>query len=86
MIGLGPAIPDVAEFNRRATFALRGVEFGIANSTAKVAAEFQRQYSAGTISKEMQQAVFNIVHRFRKQITDKAITEYAASRAKGADA
>lgn len=86
MIGLGPAIPNVAEFNRRATFALRGVDFGSLNQTERVAKEFQRQYDAGAISEKMQQAIYNIVHRFRKQITDKAITEYAASRAKGADA
>lgn len=85
MIGMGPAIPDIAEFNRRTSFAIRAVDFGRFNQTAKVVAEFQRQYTAGVVSYQMQKAIIDIVHRFRKQITDKAVTDFAAVRSKGAD-
>jgi hypothetical protein len=84
MIGLGTSITDVAEFNRRAAIALRGVTFGQGNGE-RVVAEFQRQQAAGQVSEKMQQAIFNIIHRFRRQISDQMVTTYAALRAEGAD-
>lgn len=86
MIGLGASITDVAEFNRRASIALRGVTFAPHGNTLGVVAEFQRQYAAGAVSEKMQQAAFNIVHRYRKQISDELVNTYAAARAKGHDA
>jgi hypothetical protein len=83
-IGLGMGI-TVDEFNRRALIALRGIEFGSFNSAQRVMAEFQRQMAAGAVSDKMQQAVFNILHRFRRQVTDQAVKDFAANRAKGAD-
>lgn len=84
MIGLGSQIDDVAEFNRRAAIALRGVSVGQGHGE-RVVAEFQRQQAAGAVSEKMQQEVYNIVHRFRRQVSDQMVTTYAALRAKGAD-
>lgn len=85
MIGLGTGINSVEEFNRRAQIALKDVNFGHFNSSESVFQGFQIQLARGAVSPKMQQAIFNIVHRVRKQISDKLVTDYAAVRAKGAD-
>jgi hypothetical protein len=84
---IGPAVPNVAEFNRRALIALNGVGFGRGGSTAEVVAGIRFRINMGQdITLAQQQALFNICHRYRRQITDRAVTSYAAGRAKGADA
>lgn len=85
MIGLGTSIADVAEFNRRAAVAFNGVTFATYGSATGVVTEFKRQQAAGAVSDKMQQAIYNLVHHYRRQITDRLVTEYAATRAKGAD-
>lgn len=84
MIGLGTQIDDVGEFNRRAAIALRAVSFG-QGSGESVVATFRVQVERGGVSEKMQQAIYNIVHRYRKQITDQTVVTYAGLRAKGAD-
>lgn len=85
MIGLGTEIRDVVEFNRRAAIALKAVEFGAFNSSQRVVDEYQRQYAAGSVSEKMQQAIYNIVNRYRRQVTDQMVVAYASLRAKGSD-
>lgn len=85
MIGLGSGISNVEEFNRRADIALRGVTFGYVSSADRVVQEFKRQLAAGAVSEKMQQAIYNIVHRYRRQITDRLVTDYAAPRARGSE-
>lgn len=84
MIGLATTL-DLAEFNRRAAIALRGVTFAPHGNTLGVVDSYRRQLEAGAVSEKMQQAIYNIVHRYRRQITDRAVLDYAAARAKGAD-
>lgn len=86
MIGLGCSIDSVAEFNRRADKALNGIEFGCFNRSERVVAEFRRQLAACAVSEAMQQAIYNILHRYRRQVTDTLVRAYAAERAKGCDA
>ena len=79
------AIRDVGEFNRRAEAALKGVDFGAFSNAARIVAEFGRQIAAGNVSAKMQQAAYNIVHRYRRQISDQLVRDFAVMRAKGAD-
>lgn len=85
MIGLGSNIQTVDEFNRRAEVSVREINFPPQSRDPGVIAEFRRQSLAGNVSDKMQQAVFNIVHRYRKQISDKLVVDYASERAKGSD-
>lgn len=85
MIGAGTQINDVAEFNRRAAIALKGVDFGHYNSSQRVVDTFYAQHARGAVSEKMQLAIYNIVHRYKRQITDQLVKDYAAQRAKGAD-
>lgn len=84
-IGLGTSISELEEFNRRAVIALKGVDFGSFNQTRSVFQTFERQIGIGIVSDKMQQAIYNIVHRYRRQITDQLVLAYAADRAKGSD-
>lgn len=84
-IGLGTSITELEEFNRRAVLALKAVDFGSFNQTRSVVTTFERQLATGVVSDKMQQAIFNIAHRYRRQITDRLVLDYAADRAKGAD-
>lgn len=83
MIGHGTEITDVAEFNRRAEISLREISFPLQSQGPGVVAEFRRQSLAGSVSPKMQQAIYNIVHRFRRQISDKLVVDYASERARG---
>lgn len=86
MIGLGTAIANSLEFNRRALIALKGVSFGYGSRAPDIVDSCQRIIDGNRdLSPRQQQALYNIVHRFRGQIHDKLVTEYAATRAKGAD-
>lgn len=76
---------NVEEFNRRAGIALRGVTFGYGSQAKDIVATFTRQLEAGTVSEKMQQAIYNIVHRYRRQISDASVLDYASARARGAD-
>jgi hypothetical protein len=80
-----PRITDPREFNRRAVAALGRVDFGKFNSSERVYMEFKRQLAAGSVSERMQQAIINIAHRHRRQISDAAVNEYALMHARGAD-
>lgn len=84
-IGLGTGITELEEFNRRAQIALRAVDFGSFNQSRSVVQTFEQQLGRGVVSDKMQQAIYNIVHRYRRQITDQLVLAYAAERAKGAD-
>ena len=78
-------ITSAQAFNQRAAVALRSVDFGSFNNSERVVAEFQRQHAAGSVSTKMQQAIINIAHRYRRQIHDSEVTEYALMHARGAD-
>lgn len=78
-------IRSAAEFNQRAATAFKGVDFGSFNNSERVVAEFQRQLRTGNVSERMQQAIYNIAHRYRRQIHDQDVTEYALMHARGAD-
>lgn len=77
-------IRTVQDFNRRAVKALGVVTFGHGN-TQGVVDSFRRQVEMECVSEKMQQAIYNIVNRYRAQITEKALLDYAADRAKGHD-
>lgn len=86
MIGLGTSITDVAEFNRRAACALKGVTFLPGSWDKRFARDMREAIEAGRdLTDKQQQALYNVVHRYRRQIIDRLVTEYAAMRAKGAD-
>lgn len=79
VIGLGASIQDVAEFNRRALIALRAVKH-----TSSFITNMIRRLDAGVpLTWREQQALYNTVHGYRRQITDKLLTDYASARAKG---
>lgn len=79
------AIVSVSQFNQRAAAALKAVDFGHFNSSERVVGGFLYQLERNQVSEKMQQAIYNIVHRYRRQITDQAVKDYAADRARGAD-
>lgn len=81
MIGAGSSITDVAEFNRRAFIALSAVDLqGDFVSNCR-----ERILAGRDLSPDQQKALYNIVHRYRGQITDRLVTEYAATKARGSD-
>jgi hypothetical protein len=86
VVGLGLSINTLAEFNRRADRALRAIVFRSpvdANFAACVLHFFNNDRQ---LPDEKQQQLFNLIHRLRRQVTDQLLTEYAALKAKGADA
>lgn len=84
---IGPAIVNAAEFNRRALIALNGVSFGRGSRAAELVSSVRFRISQQqAITREQQQALYNICHRYRRQITDRSVQSYAAMRARGADA
>lgn len=77
-------LSDLDEFNRRAAIALKGVNFG--ESPSRFAVDMIRIIHSGRpLTKDQQQGVYNTVHRYHRQITDRLATEYAALRAKESD-
>ena len=85
-IGFGSELQTVAEFNRRAAIALRAVSFKPESQQLKFAKTAIAAVDAGVdLDKHQQQKLFNLVHRYRRHITDHLVTEFAAMRAKGAD-
>lgn len=87
MIGLGMRIETVAEFNRRAACALKGVTFKPDSWQIGFAKAAIASIDAGReLDAKQQQHLYNLVHRYSRQITDRLITDYAAQRAKGHDA
>lgn len=87
MIGLGTEIRDVAEFNRRAAVALRGVSFAPDSWQLNFAKAAIASITAGReLDPRQQQHLYNLVHRYRRHIHDRLVTEFAATRAKGHDA
>lgn len=86
MIGLGISIATVSEFNRRALIALKGVSYAMETAAPDIVASIRIRVNAGQeLSPKQQQALYNIVHRYRRQITDKMVLDYAETRARGAD-
>lgn len=86
-VGLGTGITELEEFNRRALIALQGVSFGHSGRAEDIVAACRARWlHTQPLSEKQQQALYNIVHRYRGQITDRLVTEYAATHAKGADA
>lgn len=86
MIGLGTSIAGCDEFNRRAVAALRGVTFVPQSWSKRFSADMVELIgSGGSLTGKQQQAMYNLVHSYRRQITDAMLTEYAARFAKGSD-
>lgn len=86
MIGLGTGIREVSEFNRRAVCALNAVTFKPDSHQLAFARAAIASINAGReLDGKQQQALYNLVHRYRRHITDTLVTEFAAMRAKGAD-
>lgn len=85
MIGIGPAIPNVEEFNRRARIALNAATFSNYTDSSRLGWMRTVMNAGFPFSKDEQQEIFNLVHKYRRQITDQAVKDYAADRAKGAD-
>lgn len=84
MIGLGMRITDVAEFNRRAAIALRGVRFLPGGWDKRFAVDMCQQLHRGAIPSEKQQRrLTELVHRYRRQISDDLVREFAAEQAGG---
>ncbi len=71
----------IEEFNRRAAIALKGVSH---NSTFITSIVSQIQ-SRRTLTPKQQQALYNVVHAYRSQITDYQIRGIASLAAKGHD-
>lgn len=81
MIGFGMRITDIGEFNRRAGIALRGVRL---HSDYDLPPSLARQLSSSAaLSAGDQEKVYRLVHRYRAQITDQMVLDYAANQAKG---
>lgn len=86
VIGLGMQVSSVLEFNRRALCALKGIVFRNPID-ANIAADLVFLLENGhALWGEKQQKLINLVHRYRRHITDQLVLDYAALRAKGADA
>ena len=81
MIGMGMRIESIAEFNRRAAIALRGVEIS-EPFLVKMAAMLRLNQQ---LSAAQQSAFIKGVHRYRAKITDRMVTDYAARHAREAD-
>lgn len=82
MICLGSGIQTVAEFNRRARIALHGV-----STTSPFLSNMKGLLArGGTPTPAQQKALFSAIHSHRRQVTDAALLEYAAAKAKGHDA
>lgn len=87
MIGMGMQIRDVSEFNRRAACALRGVSFKPDSQQLGLAKACIASIDAGReLDAKQQQKLFNLIHRYQRQVTDRLVTEFAALKAKGHDA
>ena len=86
VIGLGMQVNSVLEFNRRALCALKSVVFRNPID-ANIAADLVFLLENGhALWEAKQQKLYGLIHRYRKEITDTLVTEYAALKAKGADA
>lgn len=82
MIGTGPAIADVAEFNRRALIAFKAVDFGDNTTGADIVESCRRLVTFGHgLSIRQQRALYQIAYRYRHQITDRSVVEFASVRA-----
>jgi hypothetical protein len=69
------------EFNRRASIALKGV-----SHTSTFIPSIVRQIEAGrALTPKQQQALYNVIHAYRAQITDYQIKAIAEIAAKGHD-
>lgn len=87
MIGLGTGLKNVAEFNSRAAIALGAVSFkGGSRELSFAQAAIASIREGRELTREQQQKLFNLVHRYRRYIFDQLVTEFAAFRAKGHDA
>lgn len=87
MIGLGSQLHTAADFNRRAAIALRGVTFkGDSWQINFAKAAIASIDAVRELDRDQQQKLYNLVHRYRRHITDHLVTEFAAARATGADA
>lgn len=82
MIGVGPAIPDTAEFNRRALIALRGVDLGDNGFERGLADSVSRRiYGQQPLTVKQQKALYALIYKHRGQVTDRALIDYASVRA-----
>lgn len=77
-IGEGMRLDSISEFNRRAAIAIRGSE---ASGRAQVLA--RKVQFGGTLSADEQQAFLSDVHRWRHELTDAMVIEYAGLNMKG---
>lgn len=81
-IGLGSELSE-AEFNRRAAKAIRPLL--LPNSTGFLQTIAGMIDRGATLSPDQQKAFVTAVHRHRKDITDYAVRDYAATHARGHD-
>lgn len=79
------AIPHVSEFNRRAAVALNGIDARNQwEADLHQAVKLAQRHGHG-LQKADQRALYAHIHRHRNEITDKAVTDYAAVKVAGAD-
>ena len=69
------------EFNRRAAVALRGVT----HSSTFIPSIVQQIERGRALTPKQQQALYNVIHSYRAQITDYQIRAIAELAAKGHD-
>lgn len=82
MIGLGSSIASLAEFNRRAGIALKGVDSG--EFEGWVHALVRELDRGGDLDSKRQQQVYRTVLRYRSSIADRLVIEYAELNVRGA--
>ena len=85
-IGISPRL-TVAEFNRRAGLALKTVEFRPGSFDARFARRVGTDIRGGitSLTDEQQLTLYRVIHRHRRHIWDKLITDFAAQRIQEAD-
>lgn len=86
MIGLGTELRTAGDFNRRAARALSGVSFRPGSRQLALAQASIAAINAGVeLDPKQQQKLYNLVHHYRRHISDHLVKEFAAMRAKEAD-
>lgn len=86
-VGLGTGIETVQEFNRRALMALRAVDLEAGSWPVKLLATIR--FAVGKnmeLPPEEQQKLYELVDRYKRQIWDRLVIQYAANQIKEATA
>lgn len=82
MTGLASSIGSVAEFNRRAARALKAVDGG--DYEGWVHAMVRELDRGGDLDAKRQQQVYRTVLRYRREVSDRLVIEYAELNVRGA--